>query len=200
MPKIKFVFFGTDSVADRGLAYLKSYGLEPALVVDKKVDIEIESKIKELSCEFAVLISYGKIVPKRVIEIFPKGILNVHPSLLPKLRGPSPIKSAIMEGLEKTGASIMFLDQEMDHGPILAQREISVSPKSASDQELGRALLQAGASLISEILPDYLSGKLAPLAQDHSQATFTRKFSAADAFIENRLILSQSRLGEVTIA
>jgi methionyl-tRNA formyltransferase len=195
-----FIFFGTDDLARRALAELRALGLDPVFVVDRKIDAEIEARIRELGCEFAVLVSYGKIVPARIIELFPKGILNIHPSLLPKLRGPSPIKSAILENYLETGVSIMLLDKELDHGPILAQRKIDLSPKTSNDLELGSELLRVGTLLLNEILPDYLSGKLEPKEQDHSFASFTRKFDAKDGLIDKSLILGQSRLDEVTLA
>ncbi len=195
-----FVFFGTDEVAKRGLAELRAVGLDPVLVVDRKIDQEIEARIRELKCDFAILISYGKIVPSRIIELFPKGILNIHPSMLPKLRGPSPIKSAILENYPTTGVSIMLLDREMDHGPILAQREIGLSPQVATDQELGDELLKTGALMLGEILENYLSGKTEPREQNHDLASFSRKFNAEDGLIEKSLILGQSRQDDVALA
>lgn len=195
-----FVFFGTDDVAKMALEHLQEVGLSPILVVDKKIDKDIEAQLQELACKFAVLVSYGKIVPKRVIDMFPKGILNIHPSLLPKLRGPSPIKSAIMENLEETGVSIMLLDQELDHGPILGSSKINLSPRIATEPELRVALLTEGVSLLTKLLNPWLEARLSAKEQIHTEASFTRKFTTEDAFIDPTLILGQSRPDEIAHA
>lgn len=163
---IPFVFYGSDEVAKSALRHMAQFGLVPG----DKADV-------------AILVSYGKILRQSEIDSYKFGIVNIHPSLLPKLRGPSPIKTAILEGFAKTGVSIMRIDREIDHGPILAQEEISLSPLVATEEELREALLEKGAELLSKVLPDYLSGALVPRAQDHTQATYTRKYSSEDAFI-----------------
>ena len=195
-----FIFFGTDEVASTGLKHLRANKLEPIFCVNKFVDIVMEETIAKSGCQFGILISYGKIISKKIMSLFPKGLLNIHPSLLPLLRGPSPIKSAILEGLAVTGVSIMLLDTEIDHGPILTQREITLSPQVAREADLREALLAEGARLLKQILPDYLSGNLKPIEQDHIKATYTRKFTAEDGLIETSLILGQSRLDEVVLA
>src|SRR3989338_1138522 len=164
--KIKFVFFGSDAVAKSALVAMARFGLVPS----EKADV-------------AVLVSYGKILTKEVIDSFPLGILNIHTSLLPKLRGPSPIKSAILEDLEVTGVSIMKLDEQVDHGPVLAQEIIALSPQVASEAQLREALFEKGAELLASVLPEYLGGKLLPKEQDHTQATYTHKFKPEDAFL-----------------
>ncbi|HEY4493497.1 MAG TPA: formyltransferase family protein [Candidatus Paceibacterota bacterium] len=165
--EIKFVFFGSDAVAQGALVSIARHGLVPS----EKGDV-------------AVLVSYGKILRQETIESFKFGILNIHPSLLPKLRGPSPIKSAILEDLAETGVSIMKLDNQVDHGPILAQEEIALSPQVATEQELRTALFEKGGQLLANVLPDYLAGKLVPVAQDHEEATYTRKFKPEDAYLD----------------
>ena len=163
---VKFVFFGSDTVAKSALAAMARFGLAPSETGD-----------------VAVLVSYGKILKQETIDSFKFGILNIHPSLLPKLRGPSPIKSAILENLEITGESIMKLDEQVDHGPVLAQEEITLSPRKATEQELREALFEKGAELLARILPDYLEGKLVPKEQEHSQATYTHKFKPENAYL-----------------
>src|SRR3989338_386918 len=173
--KIKFVFFGSDAVAQSALRAMAKHDLVPS----EQADV-------------AVLVSYGKILTKEVIGSFKYGILNIHPSLLPALRGPSPIKSAILENLEKTGVSIMLLDEQLDHGPILVHEKIALSPRTATEQELREALFEKGAELLARVLPDYVSGKLVPIPQNHGKATYTKKFKSDDAFIPFDLIRGQS--------
>ncbi len=196
----KFVFFGSDDTAILALHHLEGRGLVPSLIVDKKVDPETVEQIRALGSTFAILMSYGDIVKQSTIELFPKGILNIHPSILPKLRGASPIKSAILENLSATGTSIMLLDTELDHGPILIQEEVALSPQVASDEELKSTLLAKGAELIVRVLPSWLEGELLPTEQDHSLATFTHKFSTADAEIASKVIMGQAALHEVELA
>ncbi|HEY9583176.1 MAG TPA: formyltransferase family protein [Candidatus Paceibacterota bacterium] len=167
MQKIKFVFFGSDHIARSALEAMSRHGLVPSD-----------------SGNVAILVSYGKILTKETIDSFPFGILNIHPSLLPALRGPSPIKSAILDNLEKTGVSIMKLDEQVDHGPILIQEEISLSPRFATEEELRKALFDKGAELLARVLPDYLSDKLIPKPQDHGKATYTHKFNQNDAYLD----------------
>lgn len=195
-----FIFFGSDKIADSALVALQAQGLEPRLIVRGRVDDETRGKITSLGTEYAILASYGKIVPQAVIDLFPKGIINIHPSMLPLLRGPSPIKSAILENFDKTGTSIMLLVKEMDAGPILIQEEISLSPREAHEPELRAALFDKGAELIARILPDYLAGKLRPTPQDESRATYTRKFTSEDTYINPTLLRGQTPTEEVQMA
>ena len=129
-----------------------------------------------------VVASYGKIIPEEVLSLPHKGTLNVHPSLLPKLRGSSPIEGAILNE-EKTGVSIMLLDKEMDHGPILAQKEVPIQPWPPYAPELENTLAQEGGSLLAEILPRWINGSIEARDQDHSNATYTEKTRKEDAYI-----------------
>lgn len=146
---------------------------------------ESEKIIKSFASEgFDVFIvaSYGKIIPQNILDIPKYKTINVHPSLLPKLRGPSPIQSAILEENE-TGISIIKLDNEVDHGPILAQKKVDVEwPPYAEDLEekLG---IESG-QLLAEILPDIISGEIKDVPQNHSLATFCQKIEKADGEID----------------
>lgn len=133
--------------------------------------------------DLGILVAYGKIIPKEVLDIAKFGFVNVHPSLLPKYRGPSPIHSAILAGDQKTGVTIMKLDEEVDHGPILGQTELKIDKDDTHDS-LAEKLANAGADLLLKILPDYLEGKLKPKPQDHSQATFTEHITKQDGYID----------------
>lgn len=139
--------------------------------------------LSDLKAELGILVAYGKLVPERFISLFPKGIINLHPSLLPKYRGPSPIQSAILNGETKTGLSLMLLDQEMDHGEILAQAEQIIEPTDTSST-LGQKLTQIGAELLIKILPDYLAGQIAPQPQNHDQATISKIITKEDGHLD----------------
>lgn len=133
-----------------------------------------------------VVAAYGKILPGSVLSIPRCGTLNVHPSLLPRLRGASPIQSAIL-GEEKTGVTIMLMDERMDHGHIVAQREriikdFATNPPKAS--ELEKDLAHFGGELLAEVIPEWLSGKLHPAPQDETQATYCAKIAKEDGLVD----------------
>ena len=128
---------------------------------------------------FFLVASYGKIIPTDILAIPPKGTLNIHPSLLPKYRGPSPLETAILAGETETGVTIMLVDEEMDHGPILANQKISLRDQY-SFERLRDETAVIGANLFADILPGYLAGSLEPKAQEHSAATYTKKFTRED--------------------
>lgn len=151
--------------------------------------------------DLAILVAYGKIIPKEILQIPKYGFLNVHPSLLPKYRGPSPIQGAILAGEEKTGVTIIKLDEQIDHGPILAQKEIKIEDTD-THESLIEKLGELGAGLLLEVLPSYLAHLrgvksfhlggvlknakifLPPKPQNHSQATFTKRITKEDGKID----------------
>ena len=133
-----------------------------------------------------IVAAYGKIIPKNILDIPRHGTLNVHPSLLPKFRGPSPILSALLVDERETGVSIMLLDEEMDHGPIVAQARVEIEK---DDWPLKGSVLEAlladeGGNLLAEVIPPWVAGEIVPEPQDHSMATYTKKFEDADARVD----------------
>lgn len=132
----------------------------PLEVVEKNIDAEI-----------GILASYGAIIPKKVIDHFPLGILNIHPSLLPKLRGASPVQATIATGNE-AGATIIKLDEKLDHGPIVAQFKADLKDSDTTETFRERIFAQSAEVLVS-LLPAYIKGKVNIKAQDHKKATFT---------------------------
>jgi methionyl-tRNA formyltransferase len=140
-------------------------------------------KLRETGARAGVLVAFGKIVPPEILDIFPAGIINIHPSLLPKLRGSTPVETAILNGLEETGVSLMHLLPEMDAGPVYAQKKIDLKG-SETKPELAQKLLDAGSKLLLENLDDILSGALEPKIQDETEATYSRLLSKADGHID----------------
>lgn len=123
-----------------------------------------------------IVASYGKIIPDDILALPKKGTLNVHPSLLPLYRGPSPIESVLLDGNMTTGVSIIELDSEMDHGPILIQSAFIINPSATAgtvEVECG----QLGGELLVQVLPHYLDGTLVPKEQDHARATICKKIT-----------------------
>jgi methionyl-tRNA formyltransferase len=146
-----------------------------------------DATLREFTPEFCIVAAYGKIIPPSVLAIPKLGTIGVHPSLLPKHRGASPIQAAILNGDSKTGVSLFLVDAKVDHGEVLASAEQSLSGHETYP-ELERTLAGIGAKLLIETLPSFVSGKLTPAAQDESAVTFTKKFGTEDGFIEWRVL------------
>jgi len=144
-----------------------------------KKDEQFFELLKSLRPDICVVASYGKIIPERYLEIPKYGFVNIHPSLLPKYRGPSPIQTAILNGKTETGITIMVVDKDMDHGPIIAQKECAIL-KNKYHKEIESELSVMGANLLLNVLPDYINGKIKPAEQNHKKATFTKILSRED--------------------
>ncbi len=129
-----------------------------------------------------IVVSYGKIIPKEILELPAHGTLNVHPSLLPKHRGPSPIETAILNDELKTGVTIMLIDEKVDHGPIVAQEVVEFEEWEHKDK-VSSKLAEVGGKILSKILPPYIAGEISPIEQNHNEVTFTKKIEKSDAEI-----------------
>lgn len=130
-----------------------------------------------------VLVSYGRIIPQSTINLFSPGIINVHPSLLPKYRGSTPIESAIANGDEQTGVSIMQLVSNMDAGPVYEQVFYELSGKETSP-ELYDTLADLGTAKLIEILPSIIDSSLQPITQDDSRAIYCELLDKADSLLK----------------
>jgi len=148
----------------------------------RELDKDTKAQLNK-SYDFFLIASYGKIIPADILNIPHHGSLNIHPSLLPKYRGPSPLETAILNGDEETGVTIMLVDAEMDHGPILAQEKIELKDRY-NFANLRDKLATLGTDLLLKILPDYLDNKLKHEEQDHTQATITKKFTKDDGYLD----------------
>ena len=152
--------------------------LDPA-----KLDDAFLEQIKKYDCEVFIVASYGKIIPEKVLDAAPKKTLNVHPSLLPKYRGATPIQSAMLDDAKDTGVTIIRLDKEMDHGPIIAQENLHFEEwptYEETEEKLGRV----GGELMAKVLPLWVEGKINEKEQGHASATFTKKISKEDAALD----------------
>lgn len=130
-----------------------------------------------------IVAAYGKIIPKQILEIPKLGALVLHPSLLPRWRGPSPVQSAILNGDAETGVTIMKMDELMDHGPIVAQSAVcKIDRKSFS--KLNPILWETGTKLLIETLPRWIRGEISAIEQDNSQATFSKILKRDDGRID----------------
>lgn len=199
--KQKIVFFGSGDYSISVIEMLKSLGLELVITTetqgplieylktnsiqfestkvtgDKKISKqELWNKVKNLKPTLGVLASFGAIIPQDVIDLFPHGIWNIHPSLLPKFKGPSPIQATILSDEIETGVTIIKLDDQVDHGPILAQEKIQLDGSETS-QLLKHELFKKGGEMIVDLINILSKGEIKITEQDHSKETWTEKIT-----------------------
>ena len=143
----------------------------------------VQAELEGLAPDVIVVAAYGLFLPGEVLDLPRYSCLNIHPSLLPKLRGPSPVSTAIVDGETTTGVTIMVMDEGVDTGPILAQRRTPIA-ESETAEALTARLFEMGACLLVEVLPDWSEGRIQSSPQDESQATITRLLSREDGRID----------------
>lgn len=161
--------------------------LQPTTLKQPAPDTETEQAIELLTnseWDLFIVAAYGKILPKYIIELPHKGVLNIHPSLLPRFRGPSPIESQILADERKTGVSIMLIDEEVDHGPVLAQASIELEEWPVKASFLEELLAREGGTLLAEAIPAWIEGTLNAIPQEHDKATFTKKIKKEDGALD----------------
>ncbi len=169
----------------------------PAALWAKERDIEVikpstlkdESLVAELKntdWDLFIVAMYAKIIPRAVLDIPRLGCLNVHPSLLPRFSGPSPVLSAILADERTTGVCVMEMVEELDAGPVVAQARIELEPEDwpPRGSVFEELLATEGGNLLAEIMPEWINGATTSVPQNESEATFTKKFTDVDALIE----------------
>jgi len=199
---MRFIFFGSSKFAEIILNKLLDFGMKPVLIVtapsstpvydlaeqnnipvlrpENLKDEKFLSDFKKYNLDLAILTAYGKIIPSELLSIPKKGILNLHPSLLPYWRGATPIQSAILAGDKETGVSLFLMDEEIDHGPIIANSKFKIQNSKLTYEELSKKLAELGAKLIIQAVPKWLEGKIKPISQDHSLASYCHKILPED--------------------
>jgi methionyl-tRNA formyltransferase len=155
----------------------------PVLQPERPTGAEFYAALRALAPDVGVVVAYGHILKPELLAIPPRGMVNVHPSLLPELRGAAPVEWAILRGLDRTGVTIMVLDAGMDSGPILHQMPHGV-PRDVTGGELGLHLAEMGAQALVEALALWERDALRPVPQDHTKATFAPKLTRELARIE----------------
>lgn len=174
----------------RGRGQMMTMPSVKKLALEHNIDVWQPSKITDINNNIqslnkdvtGVLVSFGKIIPQSTIDLFKPGIINVHPSLLPKYRGPSPIESAIENGDKQTGVSIMQLSADMDAGPIYSQIIYKLNDEETRP-ELYKILFKAGTDELINILPSIIDGSLHPKPQDNTKASYCNLFTKDDAWL-----------------
>ena len=180
-----------DRARDRGqtvkFSPIKAWALEHGLTVVQPTTYKETSGLSlilDKKWDLFVVVAYNFILPKWFLELPTHGVINVHPSLLPKLRGASPIRTAILEDLhDQVGVSIMLMDEKMDHGPILSQQSVVIEQKDwpIAGHLLDEKLARIGGDMLATTIPRWLQGVLTPTEQEHVAATYTKKFEKADS-------------------
>ena len=181
-----------DEPAGRGRSLVsppvKKLALQHKLTVHQPPSLRRSCELDRLASlrpDVVIIAAYGKILPESFLQVPPRGCLNIHASLLPRHRGPSPIAAAILAGDEVTGVTIMIVTKVMDTGPILTQRRIPILPHDTTGS-LFQKLSGLGADLLMETLPLWLDGKLVPQPQDGEKATYSRMIAKEDGLIDWR--------------
>ncbi|OGH07220.1 MAG: hypothetical protein A2W22_06200 [Candidatus Levybacteria bacterium RBG_16_35_11] len=202
---MKIVFFGTGNYALSIIGALKKefeltifttakekqdplikYCLEnkiSCLSFSSFLDKDIMNKLRKTKADLAVVVSFRWLLPKEILDLFPKGVLNVHPSLLPRYRGATPGQSAVLNNDKKTGVSIIKLDEKIDHGPILWQKEEEIQANDTAES-LYLRLFKLAANSITDVIKRYLKGDLIPIAQDDKKATYVKTLTRKSVYID----------------
>ncbi|MDP6498141.1 MAG: methionyl-tRNA formyltransferase [SAR202 cluster bacterium] len=165
---------------------VKDFAVEHGLEIKQPANFrsaEVQAELAALQPDAIIIAAYGKLLPKPVLYVAPLGCLNIHPSLLPRHRGPSPVATTILNGDQVTGVTIMLLDEGMDTGPLIAQHEFFLKGSETTD-ELTTALFKLGGKLLEESLPQWQSGELLSEPQDESLVSVTRKLERADGLAD----------------
>ncbi len=206
---LRWAFWGTDELAVCFLDKLKTLKLLPTLIITtpdrpqgrsltltpspikiwalkekiplvQPVSLKDDQDFLRQSWELFVVASYGKIIPETILAIPTQGAINIHPSLLPRYRGATPLENTILNGDEETGVTLMLMDKEMDHGPIIAQERVSLADRRPTYDELRQELAERGANLFYHTLANWLNRTLLATPQDHSEASYTQKITKED--------------------
>jgi methionyl-tRNA formyltransferase len=183
--RVALVITGSDKAKGRGRNVLgnpvKEYACKKdfKIIQADKIDNEIISKISMVEFDSLVLVSYGKLIPPEVLKLTEGKNLNVHPSLLPKYRGPSPIASAILNGDNETGISIIDISERLDEGDIFAQCKFSIQNNETKDS-LEDKMIRIGAPMLISIFDLIQENKIVPYRQGTAGVTYTPLFSKED--------------------
>ena len=191
--RVEAIYTGLDKPAGRGREVVppavKKKALELGLEVRQTASLKSDDAVAALEAlhpDLIIVASFGLILPPRVLAIPPYGCINLHPSLLPRYRGPAPIPAAILAGDDVTGASIMLMDEGIDSGPVLAQRTAPIDPADTT-KSLTDKLAIISADLLMKILPLWFSSSLVPRPQRREEATYTRMLDKEDGEIDWQL-------------
>lgn len=184
------IYTKVDKVNKRGgkITYLpvKQYGIDHNIPIYQPTTLKdgtVEKEIRDMNPDLIVVVAYGKIIPKSIIDIPKYGIINVHSSLLPKFRGAAPINAAIIEGEEKTGVTIMYIAEGLDEGDIILPKETLITEEDTF-LTLHDRLKEIGAEALSEAVKMIFAGTNPRIPQKHEEATFVKPFKKEDLKVD----------------
>ena len=158
------------------------YGIETAQPVRIRKDPELAGRISEIAPDMIVVAAFGQILPKSVLDIPKYGCINVHGSLLPKLRGASPMQAAVLEGLDESGVTIMRMAEGLDTGDMISRRACDI--KGRDFTEVSEILAEAGAELLAETIPHIADGTAEYEVQNDAEATYAGMISKTDGYTD----------------
>ncbi len=157
----------------------KDFNIE--VLQPEKIDEGLLNRLKAINAQFYLVAAYAKILPEELLNIPPLGVIGVHPSLLPKFRGPSPIQATILSGEKETGVSLFLLDKKVDHGPIISSWKIKIEDENYEDLE--EKLANLAGDLLITTLPQFTEGQIKVKRQNEIEATYTKKIETSDAYV-----------------
>jgi methionyl-tRNA formyltransferase len=191
--KYKVVAVVTQPDREAGRGYEKQISPLKKLAIENKIQILQPEKIrdenfidqlKELEPDLNIVCSYGKIIPEEIIKLPKFQTINIHPSDLPKYRGPSPIQTTVLNGDKETAITVMLMDKEMDHGDIIEKLKIRITNHNTiTHAQLSKLLADKSSELLIKVLPELATKKIQPQKQDHDKATYTKIFTKEDGKI-----------------
>lgn len=178
---------------DKPVGRKKTISPPPVKIIAQKFNIPVLQPLKIINCrseienlkpDLMIVAAYGQMISREILKIPECGCLNVHPSMLPKYRGSTPIQTAILNGDQETGVSIMLLDEQMDHGPIIINNKLPITNNKITYEELHNELANIGAELLIKIIPQWLNKEIQTIPQDESKATYTKILKKDDGKID----------------
>lgn len=178
-----------DRPAGRGMKMMKppvaQIAIDERLALEQpaRIDEGFIERVRDLNPDVAVVVAYGRILPRRLLDAVRGGFINVHASLLPRWRGAAPIQRAIEAGETVTGVAIMRIDEELDHGPVFATREVAIGPDDRAPELFDR-LGDTGADLLIEVLDAIERGEASEAPQEHARATVARKIRKEEGLVQ----------------
>lgn len=174
MEKFPYIFLGSKPMGPIALEALEIAHFSPTAVIDdpKTTLVKQLELVEKYQPTFLLVVSFGAILKRDLLDTVAGQVLNIHPSLLPAYRGPAPVVQTILDDASETGVTLMEIDEQMDHGPILAQEKHPLRGNELPE-DLYQVLTKKGVALFLDHIEDYLQEKLTLIPQDHSQATYT---------------------------
>jgi len=182
--KLRIIFLGTPDYLNPIIKSLDE-NFDLVKIIRKTSDLNNETieQFNNLKPDLLVVASFGKIIPQHILEIPKLGAINIHPSKLPLYRGPSPIQSQILDGVTDSAISFIFMDEEMDHGPLIYQEPFEIKQDDIFESLL-TSMFQKSADILPIVIQSLADNKLSPIDQNHDEATFCKEIQKEDGYFD----------------